>query len=139
MAIENETLLGLIHFCNQKNPESPTYDTLEVKDVMGFLGPALRDSSWCELETNTADFAETEGSTDLEKASRILLAGSPLVLHEKGDEFNQWYLTMDAIDNAVMLAFGGYNELLTDITTYDFTHENTDTLLQLALFGNIVY
>ena len=87
-------------------------------------------SYWCDLDNTTPEWDnKPEDLPASQYATQLLLEGKTVTLYDIEDEDERWELTLPKILKGIGMALSqGYN--ITD---------NVDEVLQLSLFGELVY
>lgn len=106
--------------------------TITAEEIENIIVSSLEGASsyWCGLDNTTPEWDnEPEDLPASQYATQLLLEGKTVTLYDVEDEDERWELTLPKILKGIGMALSqGYN--ITD---------DVDEVLQLSLFGELVY
>jgi len=106
--------------------------TITAEEIENIIVSSLEGASsyWCGLDNTTPEWAnEPEDLPASQYATQLLLEGKTITLYDIEDEDERWELTLPMILKGIGAAIS---------RSYNIT-DDVDEILQLSLFGEVVY
>lgn len=106
--------------------------TITAEEIENIIVSSLEGASsyWCGLDNTTPEWDnEPEDLPASQYATQLLLEGKTIILYDIEDEDERWELTLPMILKGIGAAIS---------RSYNIT-DDVDEILQLSLFGEVVY
>lgn len=113
---------------------------IEVKEmtreeIVEILSCGLSGSYWCGVDNSTQEYKQAQGDCIEDKLAYMLLNGQSVVLYDIEEDDKNYELTLDKLYSAM----GKYLKTSPNASIEDFDFCDGDNILQIALFGEVIY
>lgn len=100
------------------------------EDIENLLDEASRGSSyWCE----------DSGELAYESATKAIMAGKMIMLHDAENDGKAYELTLSAVKRGLVIMAKKFPDHFADILKDNTDNDTGDVLLQCAILGDVVY